>query len=158
MPFDLSASADHLLQPGGRIYARHLLRGLCGKLKAKRAILPPQVDLPRALRARSFREFDDAATAPLHGFADAAEYYRESSSAAFLGGIRVSTLVLHSTDDPFLPEACIPRASIESNPRLVATLPDRGGHVGFVSGRWPSRPVFWAEREAARFVAAQLLP
>ena len=31
-------------------------------------------------RARTFREFDDAATAPLHGFAGADDYYRRASS------------------------------------------------------------------------------
>jgi len=158
VPFDLSAGADHLLRPGGRLYSSHLLRGLRDKLRAKRAILPPSVDLQRALRARSFREFDDAATAPLHGFAGASDYYRRSSSAGFLGRIRVPTLLLHSTDDPFLPADRIPHAAIEANPQLIAAMPGRGGHVGFVSGKAPWNPVFWAEREAGRFLAAHLLP
>jgi predicted alpha/beta-fold hydrolase len=158
VPFDLSAGADHLRRLGGRLYATHLLRGLRGKLKAKRAMLPVSVDFERALRARSFRDFDDAATAPLHGFAGAADYYGQSSSAAYLGRIRVPTLLIHAEDDPFLPAASIPRSSIEANPDLVAVLPERGGHVGFVAGRSPWNPVFWGEREATRFVATHLLP
>jgi predicted alpha/beta-fold hydrolase len=156
IPFELAAGAEYLLRPGGRLYAAHLLRSLRGKIKAKRPVLPDLVDVSAALAARGFREFDDAATAPLHGFADAEDYYERSSSARFLGGIRVPTLLLHSENDPFLPPDCIPRSAIDANPHLVATLTARGGHVGFVAGGSPGRPVFWAEREAARFLEKRL--
>jgi predicted alpha/beta-fold hydrolase len=39
-------------------------------------------------RARTLFDFDDAVTAPVHGFADAADYYRRSSSLGFLSSIR----------------------------------------------------------------------
>ena len=156
VPFDLSAGADCLRRPGGRLYARYLLRKLRRKVEAKRGILPPAVDLSKAVRARTFREFDDAATAPLHGFASAEDYYRRSSSARFLTGVRVPTLLLHSADDPFLPPRSIPRAAVEANPQLDAAFTARGGHVGFVSGNSPFRPTFWAEREAARFLSGHL--
>jgi predicted alpha/beta-fold hydrolase len=156
VPFDLSAGADSLLRPRGRLYAGFLLRKLRRKVEAKRGMLPPTVDLSRALAARTFREFDDAVTAPLHGFADAEDYYRRSSSSRFLNGIRIPTLLLHSSDDPFLPARCVPRPAVEANLHLSAAFPERGGHVGFVSGRSPFRPGFWAEREAARFIAQHL--
>ena len=74
----------------------------------------------------------------------------------FLHGIRIPTLLLHSTDDPFLPPKYIPRQAVKANPHLDATFTDRGGHIGFVAGNSPFRPVFWAEREATRFLAHHL--
>ena len=120
---------------------------------AKRHLLPPSVDVPRAMTARSFREFDDAVTAPLHGFTDAEDYYRRSSSGPYLDRIRVPTLLIHATDDPFLPLGRIPRTLVEDNAHLSALFTDRGGHVGFVAGRVPLRPKFWAERQAMAFIA-----
>jgi predicted alpha/beta-fold hydrolase len=107
------------------------------------------------LAARTFREFDDAATAPLHGFRDADHYYTASSSAHYLAGIRVPTLLLHSADDPFLPSDAIPRAAARDNPFITAAFTEHGGHVGFVAGT-PWAPEFWAEAEAARFLGEKL--
>jgi predicted alpha/beta-fold hydrolase len=155
-PFDLSAGADYLLRPRGRLYNAHLLSSLRKKIEAKRSILPPGIDASAAVSARSFRAFDDAATAPLHGFADAEEYYRKASSARFVGGIRTPTLLIHGRDDPFIPPESVPVSAVEANPHLVAAFHPRGGHVGFVAGRSPFSPVFWAEREAVRFVCCHL--
>ena len=157
VPFDLSAGADALLRPGGRLYSTYLLRRLRWKVEAKRGIMPVEVDVTRALRARSIREFDDAATAPLHGFRSAEDYYQRSSSAGYLEAIRIPTLLLHSRDDPFLPQARLPRQAIEANPDLTAVFTSRGGHIGFVARSSPMRPFFWAEQEAARFAATHLL-
>jgi predicted alpha/beta-fold hydrolase len=118
-------------------------------------LLSGQVPVERALRARTFEEFDDAATAPLHGFAGAQDYYAKCSSARYLHAIRVPTLLIHSADDPFLPAHAIPRAAVAANPMLHAEFTNAGGHVGFVAGP-PWRPVFWAERRAAEFLAARL--
>ena len=119
-------------------------------------MMPPAVDVSRAVAARTFREFDDAATAPLHGFTSAEDYYSRSSCSRFLDEIRVPTILLHSADDPFLPPTCIPRPAVRANPHLLAAFTARGGHVGFVSGNSPLRPTFWAEREASRFLAEHL--
>ena len=47
------------------------------------------------------------ATAPLHGFADADDYYARSSSLSFLSRITVPTLCISALDDPFLPPEVI---------------------------------------------------
>jgi len=73
-----------------------------------------------------------------------------------LAGIRVPTLLVQSRDDPFLPEGAIPEAAVAANPHIVAAFTGRGGHLGFVEGTLPWRPRFWAEREAARFLAREL--
>ncbi|MCP3982479.1 MAG: alpha/beta fold hydrolase [bacterium] len=156
VPFDLSAGSDFLERPGGSIYVNHLLKSLRQKVVAKRPQLPDRVDVAGALAARTFREFDDAATAPLHGFADAEDYYRRSSCGRFLDGIRVPTLLLHSADDPFVPAQAIPRETARDNAALTVVLTSRGGHIGFIAGDNPLRPLLWAEDEASRFLEHEL--
>jgi len=155
VPFDLAACADVLDSTRiGRFYVRRFLNTLIAKVEAKREILAGRIDIERVLASRSFREFDDAATAPLHGFRDADDYYARSSSAGFLEHIRVPTLVLHAEDDPFMPGAALPRDVLRSNPSLHPVITRNGGHVGFITGR-PWAPRYWAEREAAAFLAAR---
>lgn len=156
VPYDLGGCADALAaSPAGRFYTRHFVRGLVAKAEAKREIIRDTIDFARVRNARTFREFDDAATAPLHGFRDAEDYYRRSSSGAFLPAIRVPTLLMHAHDDPFLPGRYLPHGVIAANPWLRAVITDRGGHVGFVEGP-PHAPRFWVERQAARFLAGHL--
>jgi predicted alpha/beta-fold hydrolase len=156
VPFDLAAGALALeATPMGRFYAGWFLSSLKRKARTKATLLQGRVALGRVLAAKTIREFDDLATAPLHGFASAAHYYEVSSSARYLSRIRTPTLLLQSLDDPFLPRGALPEQAIRENPRIVAAFVERGGHVGFMSGPILS-PSFWAEEEAARFLASCL--
>jgi len=153
VPFDLGAGADKLQSTAiGRTYTGVFIRPMKAKFRQKLHMLADACDIERVLAARSFREFDDAATARLHGFSGADDYYARSSCGQFVPRIRVPTLLIHAEDDPFIPEAAIPREAIRANPCLTAVITPHGGHVGFVAGP-PWRPEFWAEAEAARFVA-----
>jgi predicted alpha/beta-fold hydrolase len=156
-PYDLAASARHLDTAIGRFYTRRFLVTL--KRKAQDAALrfpeaAGRIDLPRTLASKTFREFDDAANAPLHGFADADDYYRKSSSLAYLDGIARPTLCLSSEDDPFLPRETLTRARSAASSSVEFRITARGGHIGFVAGRTPWRPSYWAERLAVDWLAS----
>ena len=154
VPYDLSAGADTLER--GRmngIYAGYFLRSLVAKVRAKKEILANILDLDVVLASSTIRDFDDAATSKLHGFAGAEDYYRKSSSSRFIQSIRIPTLLLHSRDDPFLPAAALPLSAIEANPFLTLVLTERGGHVGFFEGGPPWNPAFWMEEQTASFLA-----
>lgn len=156
IPFDLSAGADHLWStPMGRVYTGIFVRSLQARFRQKQHLIGDACDAGRVLSARSFREFDDAATARLHGFTGVDDYYGRSSCAQFLPRIRVPTLVVHAEDDPFVPADAIPREALRANPCLTAAITTHGGHVGFIAGP-PWRPAFWAEAEAARFLSVCL--
>jgi predicted alpha/beta-fold hydrolase len=101
------------------------------------------------------REFDDAFTAPLHGFRDAAEYYALNSSIHYVQDIRVNTLVMRAMDDPFFAND-IPHAALACNAFITPALTPYGGHVAFAEGNHPRKFRYWAERQAARFLAAKL--
>jgi predicted alpha/beta-fold hydrolase len=157
VPYDLGAGADVLDRTRiGRFYASRFITSLIAKAEAKASLLGETCDIERIREARSFREFDDAATAPIHGFAGADDYYTRSSSLHYLNAIRIPTLLLHAADDPFLPAAHFPREQVDANPHLTAVLTEHGGHVGFVEGP-PWAPSFWAEGTAAAFLAGHLV-
>ena len=156
VPYDLSAGARVLEKSAaGRFYSSVFIKSLLLKAEAKVTLLADKCDLEKVRRARTFYEFDDAATAPLHGFAGADDYYARSSSAQFVSAIRRPVLLLHALDDPFLPAAAIPRAVIASNPCVQAVITQKGGHVGFIGGS-PWAPTFWAEKQATRFLEMML--
>lgn len=158
VPFDLPGSAERLSSGVmRRTYGALFLRSLQRKVGAKRHLLNGEADVDRALAARTLRDFDEAFTAPLHGFSGADDYYARSDVRRHLVRIRVPVLLLQARDDPFLPRGATPEALVASNPYLATAFTDRGGHLGFVEGALPWRPRFWAEREAARYLARELM-
>src|SRR5262249_8628950 len=87
VPFDLAEGSGHLESPLGRLYVRSFLSTLRPKALSVVPRFPEAaapIDLDAVRRARTFFEFDDAATAPLHGFAGAEDYYTRSSSLGFV--------------------------------------------------------------------------
>lgn len=158
VPYDLGAGCDLLDNSKmGRFYTRIFLKPLIEKMEAKLHLLGDDFDIERVRAARSFRDFDDALTAPLHGFSSADDYYTRSSSAHFIEHIRIPTLLLHAEDDPFLPPSAIPVSAMLENPFVFSSIQEQGGHVGFIYGT-PTTPRFWAEENAARFLAGILKP
>ena len=95
-------------------------------------------------------DFDDALTAPLHGFDDAAQYYATSSSEQFIPKIRVPTLIVHAVDDPLMPPDIAPDASMIP-PNVRVELSDTGGHVGFVHGT-PWKPRYWLDERIRNYL------
>ena len=148
VPYDLAAANVMLSQGVGRLYSRHFLRTLIPRTLAKAQRFPGHIGLNRLAElqaARTLRDFDEVATAPLHGFSGADHYYADSSSAQYLHGITVPTLLLHAANDPFLPATAIPSASrLPGN--VTLELSSQGGHFGFVGGGLPGHLVWLPHR------------
>ena len=136
VPFDLTAGSRYLERGFSRLYAKHFLRTLRPKALAKLDQFPGAFDRARASSAQTFFEFDDAVTAPLHGFRDAADYYDRSSSLRFIEEVRVPTLLFNSHDDPFVPPIVMAQARSLATMNNIVTVDftNRGGHVGWIEG------------------------
>lgn len=152
VPFVLSAAAERLEVGFSRIYQWWLLRQLRASTLRKFSTRPAPIDLSGIDTWRTFRKFDDRVTAPLHGFRDVEDYYWRSSSRPYLRRIRVPTLIVHARDDPFIDEGALPKTS-ELSRTTTLEVSARGGHVGFVAGRIPGRPIYWLEHRIPRFLA-----
>jgi len=135
-PLDLSAAGRALdLGLNRLLYTRMFLGTLKPKSLAKLEVFPGIFDAARLRASRTFREFDDVFTAPLHGFRDVDHYWTDSSSGPWLEHIAVPTLVLNARNDPFLPEQDLVAAAQKAAPSVLLEFPSRGGHVGF-PGAW----------------------
>jgi predicted alpha/beta-fold hydrolase len=157
VPFDLGRCADAIDGPGLMpwIYRERFLRRLRAKVLAKAARFPEAFNLASVRAARSFFAFDDAVTAPVHGFPSARAYYEASSAGRFVSGIRRPLLALSASDDPMVPRATLPVEAARDNPHLALEVSEFGGHVAFVGGT-PWRPLYWAEARAVSFLEGTL--
>lgn len=155
VPYDLGRGARHINQGFSRVYERHFLRSLTRKALLKLERYPGLYAPDRVTAVRTLYDFDDAVTAPVHGFASADDYYGRSSSLRFLHGIRRPTLLLSAVDDPFLPADVLDevRRIAAATPALELEFTPHGGHVGFVGGPAPWRPFYYAEWRAAEHLA-----
>jgi uncharacterized protein len=146
-PIDLAAAGRALDRGLNRlIYTRHFLATLKPKSLAKLELFPGLYDAAAVRGARSFRQFDDAVTAPLHGFRDVDHYWSAASSGPWLEGIRVPTLLVNARNDPFLPERELLAAAQKAAPCVVLEFPRTGGHAGFLTGPFPGHHRWLATR------------
>ena len=157
VPFDLESGSRFISRGFSRVYQHSFMRSLRRKAFAKLERYPGLFDRKALNDARTIYDFDDAVTAPVHGFASAHDYYKRSSSLGFLAGIRVPTLLLSAKDDPFLPRRILDdvERATKRNSVVVAEFHEHGGHVGFVGGRWPWTPLYYGERRVFEFLEAQ---
>lgn len=153
-PLDLVAAGNHLSDNlfNREVYSRHFLRTLKPKVLEKSRRFPGVIDVMRINQARDLRDFDNAYTAPMHGFKDAADYWQQSSSKPWLKKIQTPTLVLNARNDPFLPEQMLPGPEYGS-PSVLFHQPAQGGHVSFVTGMWPGN-LTWLPKRLEHFFAA----
>ncbi|HEY3287581.1 MAG TPA: alpha/beta fold hydrolase [Gemmatimonadaceae bacterium] len=147
-PCDLAAGSRHLEQGLGQKYVDHFMATLKAKTLAKRSRYPDLCDWEQLSAAKTFWEFDNYVTGPVHGFADALDYYSRSSSIHVLRSIRRPTLLLNAEDDPFLPPAVLNRVRklLPENDFLHAEFTKSGGHVGWIEGPPWSPRYFMEER------------
>lgn len=155
VPFDIRPCAERLNTGFSRVYQRHLLAAVKDALRRKHPEVPlsDAVDLPAALAAHDFIEYDEAYTAPLAGFSDVEDYYSHASCGQFLKDIRRSTLVVHALDDPFMTTDIVPDA-VTLSPYVILEVAHNGGHVGFVSAGAMGKPYCWLERRLAEYLHA----
>jgi predicted alpha/beta-fold hydrolase len=138
-PLDLAAAGVAIHQGLNRqIYTRYFLRTMLPKALRKLEQFPGLVERERLLRASSLVAFDDCFTAPLHGFANAKDYYARASAGGRLHKLRVPSLVLNARNDPFVPAASLPMPFQIGTAPVTLWQPRQGGHAGFPTGGWPA--------------------
>ena len=145
------ATQHRILEPRNRFYHAYLLSRM---RKEGVLLLRDRKWRRRVLMSNTVREFDERVTAPLYGFASAADYHARCSSAPVLGQIAVPTLLIHGLDDPWIPAEPYLAFDWRAHPQLTALLPPQGGHVGF-HGRGDRLP--WHDRCILRFFDRQLV-
>jgi len=150
-PLDLTAGG-HTLGRGfvnRQVYTRMFVRTLRAKVLDKARRFPGVFDVVGVANAQDLYEFDDAYTAPQHGFANVADYWSRASALPWLRGITVPTLVLNARNDPFLPARFLP-GPWDASDAVLLHQPAHGGHAVFPCGH--VRPhLHWLPRRLERF-------
>lgn len=148
-PCDLGKSAEKISRRRYRFYLESFLITMRQKIKDKSKVMDLGVSLEGIDRIKSFQEFDDRFTGPLHGFKDGNHYYKEVSCKPWLEKINIPTLIVNAKDDPFLTKECFPIEEAHRNRNIFLEIPKTGGHVGFVS--FNSNRLYWSEERAHDF-------
>jgi predicted alpha/beta-fold hydrolase len=149
VPLDLHSTCTRIAQPENRIYARRFLKSLKRKIVTKAALMPG-FDTTGIDALKTLQAFDDRYTAPLHGFANAIDYYTQSSSLYYLDGIDRPVLIVNAQNDPFLSPASYPVAQLQGHAHILFETPPRGGHVGFA--QFHKNGLYWSESRALDFL------
>jgi len=150
VPMDLKTSCEKISMPANRIYSNRFIKSLKKKILLKSGF-HKELDISKLQGIKSLQEFDDAYTAPLHGFKDANDYYEQCSSLRFVRNIKTPTLIVNTLNDPFLSEECFPAALLESHPFIKLQILSRGGHVGFT--QFNKNGLYWSEQRALEFLS-----
>lgn len=159
VPFHLGRVAQRIERGFSRLYQWYLLKSLRRDMREKFKVhdigegLAPE-ELPRL---NTFHKFDTRVTAPMHGFAGAEDYYARTRSDLLLRHVNVPTLIINAKNDPMIPSDLIPdQRDVSTNVTLEITR--RGGHMGYVCGRWPWSASSWLDTRVPGFLAQFLRP
>ena len=159
-PMQLDICADKMDRGFSKFYQHILLKDLNAALTKKydRFDMNSHLNLNKSeiKNLKTFWEFDGAYTAPIHGFESAQDYYTKCSSKQFLKDIKTPTLIIHSSDDPFMTTNILPNKD-EISQYVTLEVSNNGGHVGFIGGTF-FKPEFWLEKRVVNYFTAFLVP
>jgi predicted alpha/beta-fold hydrolase len=152
-PLQLDICADAMNRGFSKFYQHILLKDLNLSLEKKfdkhdmkKFISIEKKDIKNL---KTFWDFDEAYTAPVHGFKSAQDYYTKCSSRQFLKDIKIPTLIIHSKDDPFMTIDILPSQE-ELSKTIDFELCTHGGHVGFIGGTF-FKPDYWLEKRVVTY-------
>jgi len=152
VPCDLKGSSEILSNKQNKIYLNIFLKILKNKaIKTLSQYSNLNLSKEEILKSKNFEDFDNAVTAPLFHFKNAADYYLKNSSVNFIKNIKTSTLLINALDDSFLSKSCYPYKICEKNKYVTFETPQYGGHVGFNTSFLPRKNT-WSEQRILQFI------
>ncbi len=151
VPLDLNECSIALNTGFSKVYQVYLLKRMKKAVARKFDRHTAAFDWERAMNSKTFAEFDDSVTAPLHGFDGKQDYYDRCSAVHFLKDIERPTLIINALDDPFMTPRVIPTAD-KLSAQVTLEVAKSGGHVGFVSGGSPLRPTYYLPGRIVNFL------
>lgn len=132
-PVDLAETTGLLFKNSNRIYQFYYVRELRrvgARWLGKNSI-------------QSVIDYDNIVTAPIWGYQDAADYYRQCSSLSFLPEIRIPCHLILSEDDPFVNYQTAIQNSLSSHIKIW--LSPYGGHMGFFGWAGKEHGYHWLD-------------
>ncbi|RRA47889.1 YheT family hydrolase [Acidipila sp. EB88] len=157
---DLAPSSRALHLPGNRLYERRFLRAMKRRLRAKATLFPGLYQrLAREgvyARIRTMRDFDGEIVARFGGFADADDYYTQTSASQYASRLAIPTVILHAADDPFIRTLPETSRALQANRWVRYVETSHGGHCAFLGDPLAGDQGRWAEETLARWLATEV--
>jgi predicted alpha/beta-fold hydrolase len=150
---ELATCVDAIERRENLLYHLNFVRNLRARMRRKARHWPGAFDLRPLRRIWTIRAFDDAYTAPHHGFAGAADYYHRASARRVIEGTRIPALILTAADDPFVPPGPFRDPAVTGHPLITTVVTAHGGHCGFRAAPGAGCDGYWAETQAIGFIA-----
>ncbi len=152
VPCDLKSSALQMAKTSNSVYMKRFLKTLKHKVFKKcKTHTDHSIDLMKIKGSKTFADFDNEYTAPVHGFKNAELYWELNSCKPFLKKITTPTLLINALDDPFLTPDCFPFEIAKTSNSLFLETPKKGGHMGFLSNTGING-IYWHEKRAIEFL------
>lgn len=148
VPCDLSGSSQELHTFKNILFHDMFRRALIKELKIKQLQFSDILSIKEINSIKTLKDIDDIYTSKAHGFKDALDYYKMSSSLQFLHNIKTPTLIMNALNDSFLSPECFPVEEAKHNPYLFLDMPKYGGHVGFID----KVQIYYNEKRALEFI------
>ncbi len=143
-PLLLAEGAKRMNRGLSRLYQSWLVRQMQQAILDKKNTYP-KLNLPEDVKQyNSFWRFDNYVTAPINGFKDVNDYYKQASSLPWLINIRAPSHILFARDDPFFTEKVIPTEKQLSD-SVIFELTEKGGHVGFIGENGDGGLCYWLD-------------
>jgi len=154
-PLNLRDSAIKMAEPGNKVYMQRFLSSLNRKMELKAKQFPGEIDISGIRNIKTFHQFDDRFTGPIHGFKNADDYYKKCSAINVLVDINKPSLLINAKNDPFLNGECLPLNSSIENATIIVEYPKYGGHVGFSENLLLNK--FYTEKRVYDFMIKHFL-
>lgn len=130
VPANMHSACRKLSSLSNLIYSRNFVSSMVRKVREK-ALTNPALRRFNAKAIDNVLAFDEHITAPLNGYADAADYYSANSAIRFMDDIRRPVVILNAANDPFFTPDCSPAEQFNRHPYVRFQMTAHGGHVGF---------------------------
>ncbi len=149
-PVCLHSAAKKIESWSNILYKENFLYTMKKKVLIKRKsmrLFPIEKEL--IYKVKTFADFDNFVTAPLHGFKSARDYWSKTSALLYLPTIKIPTLLVNAQNDPLLGDRCYPHNIAKKHKELYLEPPRHGGHVGFVLLNREKE--YWSEKRSFEF-------
>lgn len=112
-------------------YNIRFIKKLRTMMRSKKAqIIQAGLDYDKIMSVWDLEDFDNAFTAPVHGYKDAIDYYEKNTVLDRLSDIDIPLYMLCTLDDPFFDSKYYPIGYARRSKTLYIETPKHGGHCG----------------------------
>lgn len=141
-PVDLVSGIHRIENPKNRIYERYFMKLMIEDVLYRHKHFPelPEIHLSRELKVL---DFDSIYMAPLFGFSNVFDYYRNDQSLKVIHKIAIPCQILFAEDDPIIDSSVLDNLSLPGNISIYKTA--RGGHLGYLGVPGSEGGVRWLD-------------